>query len=190
MFFKRQTSGISSLSDSELLDKYRKTGDGTFFGELFKRYTHLVYGVCLKYLRDPDESSDAVMQIFEKLLGDLKKHEVSNFKSWLYSVAKNHCLMKLRKEPLMLRLEEEQEIIMESGEEMHLLNEKELQLVKLEKAMECLNTQQRKCVELFYIKEKSYKEITEETGYSIKEVKSYLQNAKRNLKNFMNGNER
>lgn len=189
MLFRRSSFKISDLTDSELLLKYRNTGDNYFFGELFKRYTHLVYGVCLKYLKDPDDSQDAVMQVFEKLMEDLKKHEIDNFKSWLYSVAKNHCLMKLRKEPLMLRLEDDRDHIMENEDSLHLLNEKELQLVKLEKAMECLNDRQKLCVELFYLKEKSYREITEETGYSIGEVKSYLQNAKRNLRNYMMNNE-
>src|SRR3954469_8618569 len=97
---------IASLSDEDLITRYKESEDNTYIGELYKKYTHVVLGVCMKYLRDREEAKDAVMQIFEKLISDLKKHEVSNFRGWLHMVAKNHCLMKLRNKTQMLDIDQ------------------------------------------------------------------------------------
>lgn len=172
----------------ELISLYRESGDNVYIGELFKRYTHLVFGVCMKYLKDEDESKDAVMMIFEKLPGDLKKHEVSQFKGWLHRVASNHCLMELRAKSA--RHEKEVEMakdlgsVMESGYELHLDGEadKEKELSNLENAVKELKEEQKICIELFYLQEKSYQEVAEMTGFDMNKVKSAIQNGKRNLK--------
>lgn len=185
---------ISSLPDLELLRILKEKNDKSIVGILFKRYTHLVMWVSMKYLKDEDEAKDCVMEIFEQLLTDLNRHEIKNFKSWLYAVTKNHCLMHLRK-----RKNKFAERI-EGGEtsleivEMNLLlhpedaNEKEAMLRLMEKGIQELNTDQKKCVELFYLDQKSYQEITDLTGYSMLNVKSHIQNGKRNLKIFMEKN--
>src|SRR5690606_5541736 len=77
--------------------EYKNSGDLQVLGKLYKNYMPLVYGVCLKYFKHPEESQDAVMQIFEQLIDKLKNHEVKNFKSWLYVLTRNFCLMELRK---------------------------------------------------------------------------------------------
>ncbi|MCH8317627.1 MAG: sigma-70 family RNA polymerase sigma factor [Bacteroidetes bacterium] len=179
-------------SDSELIEKYRDSHDNSYIGELFQRHSHLVFGVCMKYLKDEAVSQDAVMQVFEKLLTDLLKHEVTNFKSWLHSVAKNHCLMQMRKERVELSKNEEYKIIesddMEITSYLHLNNEhhfpaedKEQQVTNLHAAIGQLSKQQKICIEMFYLQEKCYKEIEVLTGYSFKQVKSFVQNGKRNL---------
>jgi RNA polymerase sigma factor (sigma-70 family) len=177
----------SPVPDTELITLFKETGNNSYVGELFKRYAHLVFGVCLKYLKDNDSSKDAVMQIFEKLLTDLNRHNIDNFKSWLYSVAKNHCLMILRNKHVEFSFQDNiknNNVIMETESQLHLSheNEKEIELNKLEKAIEELNSSQKICIELFYLKEKCYQEVSEITGYSMNEVKSYIQNGKRNLK--------
>ena len=188
------THQFSSLPDIELLDLFKKTGDQSIVGILFKRYTHLVLGVSMKYLRDEDEAKDCVMEIFEKLLTDLNRHQIHNFKSWLHTVTRNHSLMKLRarKGKFAQRIEVGEtslEVV-----EMNLLlhpedsNEKEVMLTLLEKGIRQLNPDQKKCVELFFLQEKSYQEIADLTGYSMLNVKSYIQNGKRNLKIFMEKN--
>ena len=180
------------LSDNELIATYKSNGDGIYLGELYKRYSHLVFGVCLKYLKNETESEDAVLQIFENLMEDLKKHEIVNFKSWLHSVARNHCLMHLRKMKSVLRKVNEYEAAYEHEEtfaapfEVSEKFEQELILTDLEKAIAVLKEEQRICIELFYLKEKCYNEVAEETGYSVKQVKSYIQNGKRNLAIQMN----
>ncbi|MCC7303646.1 MAG: sigma-70 family RNA polymerase sigma factor [Bacteroidia bacterium] len=153
----------------------------------------MVFGICMKYLGDEDEAQDAVMLIFEKLLEDLKKHEVENFKSWLHSVARNHCLMYLRsrksKQERLKEYKKDEEAVMESSVFMHQEGEKdkEVMLRQLEECIKKLNEQQRMSVELFFLKEKSYTEVSGITGYSMNEVKSFIQNGKRNLTNCMNG---
>lgn len=187
-----KTKNITSFSDAELIAEYKRKSDNEVIGELYKRYSHLVYGVCLKYLKNEDESKDAVIQIFENLMGDLLKHDISNFKSWLHSVTRNHCLMFLRKQQTVLKREHEYEYYAESeptNEISFAPHEKEVKenlLTGLEKAMTHLKEEQRVCIELFFLKEKRYEEVAEITGYTTKQVKSYIQNGKRNLVNYLN----
>lgn len=175
-------------TDLELIALFKETGDNVHIGELFKRYTHLVFGVCMKYLKDEDESKDAVMIIFEKLPSDLKKHEVTQFKGWLHRVASNHCLMELRsksaKHEKDVEMAKDFASVMESGYELHLdgVDDKERELQNLEEAVNELKSEQKICIELFYLQEKSYQEVAELTGFDMNKVKSAIQNGKRNLK--------
>lgn len=144
---------------------------------------HLVYGLCLKYFKNKEESQDAVMQIFEKLIVALKKHEVQNFKSWLYVMAKNHCLMALRSKKGKNSYDSDIDV-MEYAYQMHHNDDEDLEddLIKLEKCIERLQEDQKVCVELFFLKKVPYISIAEKTGFELKKVKSYIQNGKRNLK--------
>lgn len=178
-----------TFSDLELVARYKQSGEVYYVGILFQRYTHLLLGICLKYLKNEEDSKDAVMDIFEQITVALLKHEVANFKSWLHTLTRNHCLMKLRK-PEMKRLitqevaELDENLIMENAEAEHLINEeeREAQLRHLPAALNQLNAEQKACIELFYLQSKSYQEVAEATGYSLNQVKSYIQNGKRNLK--------
>lgn len=182
---------IKSLTDADLLVKYRQTENNLFVGELYARYMHLVYGVCMKYFENAEDSHDATIEIFEKLLEDLKNHEIDYFKGWLYSVAKNHCLMKFRKDKTRIEnrpdLQEELVKVMEWDTNVHLDNgsPKEEQLITVEEAILQLSAEQRLCIELFYLQEKSYQQIMEQTGFDFRQVKSFIQNGKRNLKNLL-----
>lgn len=179
-------------SDSELIEKYRNSNDMEYIGALFNRYTTLVYGVCMKYLKDEDLAKDATLQIFENLISSLKKHHIENFKSWLHTTVRNHCLMDLRKKSNMPStsfdvMQEHTPNSVEKEDFSHLDEkfEKEKDLVLLEKAILDLKEEQKLCVELFYLKDKSYTEIADITGYNLNQVKSYIQNGKRNLKIIM-----
>jgi RNA polymerase sigma factor (sigma-70 family) len=180
-------TGLDNLSDSELIERYKTTSDNSCVGILFQRYSHLIFGVCMKYLKNADDSQDASMQIFEKLLIEIKKHEITIFKGWLHMLCKNFCLMQLRSGAS--KLKKKQAIIyefsiMENGAEPHPNDEnhKEIKLTHMEECIKGLNNEQRLCVELFYLKEKSYTEVAEMTSFTMNNVKSYIQNGKRNLK--------
>jgi RNA polymerase sigma factor (sigma-70 family) len=186
-------------SDLELIQLYKESGELTHWAKLYSRYTSLVFGVCLKYLKDRDEAKDAVMQLFEKLITTLLNHEVENFKSWLYVTARNHCLMHLRAQkgkPSFRsltegrRTEEFSPQLMENQFLLHLEEEPEMEqnLSKLEKCIAELVDDQQQCVRLFYLQEKCYKDITGLTGFDLNKVKSYIQNGKRNLKICMERN--
>ena len=179
----------SALSDLELIALYKESGDHALVGVLYNRYMTLVYGVCVKYLKDREESRDMVMQIFEKLMVSLKEHEINHFKSWLYVTSRNHCLMLLRskKGKNATALKDD---VMENALVLHLPEEPEIEtnLVKLEKCMEYLVAEQKHCVTLFYLQQKCYKEIVQITGYDDNKVKSHIQNGKRNLKLCMERN--
>jgi RNA polymerase sigma factor (sigma-70 family) len=187
MFFRKKIS-FDAWSDEDLLQEFRKSHNSELIGVLFNRYSHLVLGICMKHFKNTEDAKDGVMQIFEKLPADIHKHEISNFRSWLYMVAKNHCLMQLRKEKKITAVrsaEVFESIFVETEDELHLILNNEEQLNVLEESLGELNSEQRKCIELFYLKEKTYKEICELTGFTLLNVKSYIQNGKRNLKNLM-----
>jgi len=194
LFFKRSIS--KNLSDAELLQRYQEYQDNKVLGELYERYISLTYGLCLKYLKDREESKDMVMHIFERLSQKLPEQKgIENFKSWLYTFARNECLMWLRKEKKMVYQDfftESDEDGMEKSVPLHLDNEgiedKEQSLQLLEKGLEHLDEEQKVCLKMFYLDKKSYQEITEHTGYELSKVKSYIQNGKRNLKIFMEKN--
>jgi len=190
---KTREAAFVKLTDAQLIDAYVSGGNTDYFGVLFERYTHLVFGVCMKYLKNTYDAEDAVMGIFEKLMSDLKKHEVMDFKNWLYRVSKNHCLMIIRKRNVRGRAEEEaghekQQEFMEILFGEHLpIEEGDFEgiLISLRDAMDSLREEQRKCIELMYLEKKTYQEIAQLTGYNLKKVKSYIQNGKRNLKNIL-----
>ncbi|MFL5747851.1 MAG: RNA polymerase sigma factor [Niastella sp.] len=173
----------NELPDKELVAVFRTSRNMEVLAVLFQRYMDLLYGVCLKYLKQPETAKDAVMQIFEELVAKLPKHEVDNFKSWLYTLAKNYCLMQLRT-PKNLKTTEFNPDSMQLEEEMHLngIQLREENLQKLERCLETLSTEQKKSVELFYLQNKCYKEIAEETGIEWNKVRSFIQNGRRNLK--------
>jgi RNA polymerase sigma-70 factor (ECF subfamily) len=164
-------------------------------GELYTRYTHLVYGVCMKYLQNDNDAKDATMQIFEKLLKELKKHHITAFKPWLYMVVKNYCMMEFRKASSQKvntqKIVKEQQQNVETDVDAHLDEkaEKELMLNGLEKGLSALKPEQQQCVKLFYLEELSYKDIADKTGFSLNDVKSHIQNGKRNLKLFLTENK-
>lgn len=198
MLFQRHNKAREAMPDQELIAQYRGSGDTAFVGVLFERYSVQIYAICRKYFnRDEDAAKDAAMEVFEYLLTELKKYEIQNFKSWLARATSNFCLMRLRKNKTVEGREEEfkkNEIgLMESGQDLHPeaeATEKELELQRLELALGHLNAEQKTCIELFFLQGKSYDEVCELTGFDYNQVKSYIQNGKRNLKIRMTqGNE-
>ncbi|UOQ73227.1 RNA polymerase sigma factor [Hymenobacter cellulosilyticus] len=197
MFFKRRPKSPTELSDEELLTRYRLEGAVADLGVLYERHMPLVFAVCRKYLRPDEDAQDAVMQLFEKLLDTLRRHEVSNFPAWLQTTARNHCLMILRARQragpdgaLVLHFPDAAD--MESSGVLHQAGDAtedqeltEARLQALEHALADLPEAQRRCLELFYLEKKCYRDIADLTGFDLGLVKSHLQNGKRNLKRYL-----
>ena len=172
--------------DRELLLIYHKDGNTEALGILLQRYTGMLLGVCMKYLKNEEEAKDSVQQVFLKVINELHKYKVDYFKSWIYMVAKNHCLMKLRNNKKdTLEIDERMGFASNEKDEALLVKNKEVSLNNLEAALKLLSEEQRICVDLFYMQKKSYSHITEITGYNSLQVKSHIQNGKRNLKILM-----
>lgn len=175
-------------SDKELTEHYRKSGDMADIGLLYDRYAHLMLGMCITYLHDKDEARDAMEQIWEKLIKELRKQSIDNFKSWLGLVSRNHCISLLRKKKTENTRQKDYGYLtnsdMETQEEMR-LDEEPLPIDKLPEALEQLNESQKTCIRLFYLEEKSYAQIQSITGFGFKEVKTHLQNGKRNLRKIL-----
>ena len=181
--FKRN----NSRTDEELLLAFRQSGNKNIFADLFKNHVSTVYGTCLFYLQDKDEAKDAVMNIFEKLMEDLKQNEIKNFRAWLSFVVRNHCISLIRKKKTAFKnVKAYYEFEYENTDyETELKTESVSDDKLLERLSECLpqlKEKQRKCIELFYLKNMSYQQVSETTGMEINEVKSHIQNGKRNLK--------
>lgn len=178
------TSIVRSMSDEELLNRYYDSRDSQWLGHLLQRYTLMLLGVSLKYLKQEEAARDSVQQVFLKVIPELDKYRVTYFKSWIYQIAKNHCLMQLREQKkwgIALPAEEVALAADTSTEQEHLIL-REQQFEQLSTALQSLGDEQRRCVTLFYLEKKSYRQIASITGYSIPMVKSYIQNGKRNLR--------
>lgn len=177
-----KTNRYDHITDSELLELYYTDKNQEWIGILLERYTLLLLGVCMKYLKDEHIARDCVQQIFLKVLTEVSKYRIDYFKSWLYMVAKNHCLMRLREKGSkgVKELSEHHLATPDSTSQELAANEQAYDF--LEEAIEELNEEQRQCVILFYLKKNSYNQISEKTGFSPMQVKSYIQNGKRNLK--------
>jgi RNA polymerase sigma factor (sigma-70 family) len=179
------------LTDEELLQRYKTDDDSNWIGILFDRYAILLLGLCMKYLKNEEDARDSVQQIFLKVLAEINKHQIQLFRAWIYMVAKNHCLMQLRHKQ-QVRQEEVNENLLNSpagpDEEKAKFIEKDILLENMQQALEQLNPEQRVCVKLFYLQKVSYQDIAEQTGYTLLQVKSYIQNGKRNLKLLLSKN--
>ena len=182
MPFIKNISG-SPFSDRELIALYKQSGDLDVLGELYQPYMDLVYGVCVKYLKETETAKDAVMAIFEELIIKLKKHEVDNFKGWLHTLARNYCLMQLRSAKNIKTSEFDPENV-QLTENVHLngIMEKEEHLQQLNECLQSLSPEQKTVVELFYLQHKCYKEIESITGVQWNRIRSHIQNGRRNLK--------
>jgi RNA polymerase sigma-70 factor (ECF subfamily) len=180
---------FTNYPDAELVSLYQQDQRQEVLAQLYLRYSDLVYGTCVKYLKDQEIAKDAVMNIYQELLVKLKTHPVENFKSWLYVFTKNHCLMQLRKDKKMTIVEFQPEF-MQSEEFSHLdvVMEKEQQYDRLGNCMDQLQEEQRVSVRMFYLENKCYNEISDITGYEWNKVRSLIQNGKRNLKICMETN--
>jgi RNA polymerase sigma-70 factor (ECF subfamily) len=177
-------------SDEELAKEYFLSGNKEIIGDLFEKHVKTVFGVCLFYFRDKEIAKDSVMLIFEKLINELRKSEVKNFKGWLSFVVRNHCISELRKQKNKRFVSESyldfelKPTDYETEEAIESVGEDEM-LTYMKEALPLLKEKQKLCVELFYIKMLSYNEISEETKMTTNEVKSQIQNGKRNLKLFI-----
>jgi RNA polymerase sigma-70 factor (ECF subfamily) len=170
---------IDPHTDEELVARLRE-GHQASLGALWDRYAHLLFGVGLKYLKDGERSKDAVVEVFERLPQLLATHTVNHFRSWVHVVMRNHCLQALRKSGHEVRDELTLERMTEEAGSDNLLHEATLQ--QLEQAIARLNEPQQRCIRLFYIERLSYAQVQEHTGYNYDQVRSHLQNGRRNLK--------
>ena len=172
------------ITDQELLEQFYADNNNEWLGILLQRYTLLLLGVSMKYLKNEEEAKDSVQQVFLKVIQELQKYKVEYFKSWLYMVAKNHCLMKLRDRQGKITAEINDRLTAKPEEEtdQQKLVQDDHTLDLMESALKELNPEQQQCVTLFYLQRKSYQEISDATGYTMLQVKSYIQNGKRNLK--------
>ncbi len=173
------------ITDEELLNRFYESGNNEWLGALLERYTLLLFGTCMKYLKNEAQAKDAVQQVFLKAITELAKYKVTYFKSWIYLVAKNHCLMQLRSKGKVILKEDMPDISSQEDLDIADLLHKEKDIVLLKESVTELSEEQQICITLFYLEDKSYLDIANTTGFELMKVKSYIQNGKRNLKILM-----
>lgn len=179
-------SRYDHITDSELLQRFNTDHNNEWLGVLMQRYTLVLLGVCMKYLKNEEEAKDAVQQVFLKAINELQKYKVEYFKSWIYMIAKNHCLMKLRdKGRFSTGIDERTMATPDEREDKAVFLEKDRALNDMSEALKQLNAEQQQCVTLFYLEKKTYQEIADTTPFTVMQVKSHIQNGKRNLKILM-----
>jgi len=181
MTFFTRTIHPDEAGDEHLLNSYRTDHSLAVLGRLYEKYVVLVYGVCLKYLKDEEQAKDAVMGIFEQLVTKVKEHDIKEFRGWLYVLSRNYCLMQLRAAKKMEMVALDDVVKFEPASHPDIKYSEEY-LKALEQCIAQLPDNQKQSIDLFYLQEKCYKEIAEITGQSPKAIKSYIQNGKRNLK--------
>ena len=174
---------LNHIDDKELLQNFYSDHNNEWLGILLPRYTLLLFGVCMKYLKNEEDAKDCVQQIFLKVINELHKYKVDYFKSWIYMIAKNHCLMRLRdKGKYSVEITDKMAGTADDITDRNNFIEKENTLNRMQNALQQLNKEQQQCITLFYLEKRSYTEIASDTGFSMMQVKSNIQNGKRNLK--------
>jgi RNA polymerase sigma-70 factor (ECF subfamily) len=181
---------ITAKTDLEIIRLYKESSDTNLVGELYNRYHHIVFGVALKYLQDAEKAEDALLEVFNHLFEQLLKYKIDEFKSWLLTVTRNHCLKIIKSDARVIPFEPVHENLfpidfMENETGLDLMYKREKQIELLEEALKKLKPEQNQCIRMFYLEDKSYQDIAEHTGYALKKVKSYIQNGKRNLQLIM-----
>ena len=169
-----------------MVQRYRNTGEQPYLAALYQRYAGQLFGVCVKYLTDSDAAQDACADIYEELVIKLRKYEVDTFSGWLHTLAKNHCLQKLRQSKKTTTYQIQEQFV-QSEPAWHLEDVilKETHLTQLQNCLDGLTADQKLAIELFYLQQKSYNEIETQTGIPWNTVRSFIQNGRRNLKNCM-----
>jgi RNA polymerase sigma factor (sigma-70 family) len=170
------------ITDQQLLENFYADQNNKWIGILLERYTLLLLGVCMKYLKNEEEAKDAVQQVFYKVIIELEKYKVEYFKSWIYMIAKNHCLMILRKKSNVSLEVDDKLMAVDTGDEEQSFFENEDLTNAIRESLQELKKEQKQCLTLFYLEKRSYHEIADRTGFTLLQVKSYIQNGKRNLK--------
>jgi RNA polymerase sigma-70 factor (ECF subfamily) len=192
----RSMENYNQYSDQDLIGLYKENHDLEVIGELFKRSQHIVLGVCLKYLKDVSSAEDALMDIFEELITALRTAEVRDFRPWLGTVTRNFLHRRYRKESKVRTLSFEEDLQKNEDGFVEFMDEDtpydehqriEQQEDALRNAITQLKDEHKECITLFYLEKKSYTETCQITGYTFKQVKSYIQNGKRNIKNILGG---
>ncbi len=184
------SKNLQHISEEALLAMYYQQRDNIYIGELLSRYTLRLLGVCLKYLKDEDSAKDMVQQVFEKVLQDIGKYKIDNFGGWLYRIAQNACISQIRlKKPVAYEAELMTQPVEEDADRAYFWAV-DRKYEHLQTALGRLKPDQGVCVEAFFLQKKSYQEIAHEYGYSLAEVKSHIQNGKRNLRIIIEALER
>lgn len=169
---------LRSLTEQELVARFRATDERRWFAELYRRERRGVYGLCLKFLREPAAAEDACHEAFVRAFEHFDGFEGDRFSAWLRRIAANLCINRLRSErPVPAAAPEiaapEPPLERQLGDRVALAAALEV--------VRSLGPEQRQAFVMFHIEGLSYREIAVRTGCDVQTVRSQLQNARRNF---------
>ncbi|MEL6655687.1 MAG: sigma-70 family RNA polymerase sigma factor [Bacteroidota bacterium] len=180
-------------SDEELVRQFQQSGDRFLLGLLLRRYSQSILGTCHYYLRQPQDAEDAAMEVCELIVRQLQKpKEIKRFKDWVFIIARNYCFRKLKDNKRLTELSTEWEkdflnsdVQYELGDTLYV--QEEALYARVDAEIQQLNEQQRLCLTAFYWQGEKYKDIAARYGMTTDEVRSAIQNGRRNLRNRFKG---
>lgn len=161
-------------------------GEGEAFGELYRRFSRRVFGLCFHLLGSREDAEDATSEVFLKVRGAFHRYDSSlPFGSWALGIATNHCLDRLRRrrrEGRLFESEPEETIAPATGLSplAELLAEEDRS--RLVHALAALPEGYRIPLALRYHAEMSYAEIADRLGTTREQVGVSLFRAKERLR--------
>jgi RNA polymerase sigma-70 factor (ECF subfamily) len=182
-----RTSGTSTAAapkDDELVQRAQQD-DERAFGELVGRYEAKVYSLALRMVRNPEDAEDVLQDTFLRAFRGIKSFKGnSTFSTWIYRIAANSALMRLRKKQLpTVSIEDASEretpiniTDWRPGPVEQLLSRETLRA--MEDAIESLPPEFRQVFVLRDVEELSNAEVAEILDLSVAAVKSRLHRAR------------
>lgn len=174
-----RSNAIRDRSETELVTELLARRDGRIFEELYRRSRRKIFGVCFNLLGEAAAAEDACHDAYIRAWEKLDSLRGSDFTAWVRRIAANRCYDELRRR----RPDELDENHPEPATD-HRIDRSVIARQELDRAIDViasLEEHQRRVFLLRHIDHHSYEEISEATGFDAKQVKSYLQNARRNF---------
>jgi RNA polymerase sigma-70 factor (ECF subfamily) len=184
--------------DLKLIRLALENGDTTAYNELLKLYRDPLYFMLYEKVNDKELAKDLTIESLGKAFNKLHLYTpIYTFSTWLFTVARNHCIDYLRKNKLST-ISIDKIILNSEGKATNLdlkssdLNpeqklEKKQRIAMLRQVVDSLKPNYRTLVKLRYFKEMTYDEIAKKLDIPIGTVKAQLHRSREQLFKIMSG---
>lgn len=173
-----------AADEAVLVKRFRGERDGAAFDALYRRNRRMVYGTCLRYLRDREAAEDACHDVFLQAYQQFDSLRGDVFSPWVRRIAINHCLNRQRHAATRRRIEPTLVRDFDQGraDASHAAAAARDDLRIAAELVRGLSPKQRLVFLLRHVEQLAYDGIAEVTGLPFDEVRSALQNARRNFR--------